>query len=301
MLQTGLNYSVSDYIVKATATSPEEKSKLESGGVLLGASYRKLFAPDFLGPFVFNTGYDFNTGFSKLTTDNTGGMEAGNGWYYLNRIDLSLNSSGWKQENVSLAYSFSSKRDHSPLENNMWQHLYRLNLTTRRVTNTIVRASANYSVQENTSGQVPSAYTAIQTGTVQQRRTFTYNLDADHRLSQYINLSAGASRGQSTSSTIYTLANISSVSAYTSSDEQLYGAATLSYPISRSLSFRAEAREEYQSSQTTESRRHRVNMNLDWQLRQISISLEYRFLEDMPDNGQRSQQQYYFARLSRPF
>jgi hypothetical protein len=297
-IQGGLDYSLSDYARKPNLTDPGEKTSLETGGLLTGVLYRKKYTPAFMGPFSFDTGYDFNTGFSNLTSE-TGGPE-GSGWYYTNNVSLGINSTGWGKENLNFTYSYNNRRDGSPLQNDMWQHSYRFLVTTRRISNTKIHGSASYISQEYRSeaGSIFLTTSLAQQSINQQRRSLTYDLTAEHYVSASLSLAAGAVRGQSTS-TVFTLSTLPSKTV--SEDLYYYGAANFTYLLTRNLFYRAQLREEYRTSLSTDTQSHQMNMFLDYRIRQIFVNVEYRLRVDAPENTTRSTQQYYYVKLSRPF
>ena len=302
-VQGGADYGLSDYFLKPTTTDPVgEKTTLESGGPLAGVMFKKNYAPYFLGPLSFDSAYDLTSGFSKLTS-GTGGTE-GSGFYYTNNVSLGFSTTGRGKENISLGYNFNNRRDSSPVHNNMWQHNYRFFISTQRVPKTVIRGSANYISLEyrndaaNISRMAPIVVSQQTANVNQKRRSLIYDLAAEHTVSSYLSLTAGASRGQSTS-TSYTLSTLTSL---TSSEDSLsYGAVNFTYPITRLLIYRVQLREEYRSTQTTDTQSHQVNMFLDYRIRQIFVTAEYRWWQDVPDSGSRNEQQYYYVKLSRPF
>ncbi len=296
-IRGGLNYGVTDFI---SAAVPPDKSKLETGGLLAGASYLRTYKPDFLGPFSFTTNYDFNTGFSKLTSE-TSPSTNGNGTYYSNSVNLGLASYGWKQDNLTFDYYFYSKRDHAPTGNDSTQQNLRAGASTIRIPRTTLRGTATYQVQDTQAGA--SNFQAIPQNNNQQHRSYTYDVKADYRVTAYLNLNAGAARLQTSSTTqIFTLAALapdtSSVSGY---DEVYYMELLFNYPITRNLLYRANARDEYHRSTKTDSENYQLGMNLDYRIRQIYLNLEYRFRQDIYQLSPRSIQQYYYAKISRPF
>lgn len=293
----GVDYSVSEFLRKASLSLPEEKSRLETGGVLTGVSYNKLYTPQFLGPFGFNTSYDFTTGFAKLSNQNTV-QEDGTGWYYSNSAGLGFRSVGWKEETASIGYLYSNKRDYSPINNDTEQHGYNLSVSTNRIPRTTVNAAGNYSVQKS---RVDTGGVFLTQGdsTKLQYRTVTYNINAVHSVTSYFRLTAGATRGNSTSLTTYTLSTLPSMIA--TEEERYYAGANFIYSFTRNVQFRASFNEEYRTVGAVDTTSHQANLNVDYRIRAIFISLEYRLRQDVPDNSLRTTQQYYFAKLTRPF
>lgn len=298
-LQGGIDYSGSEYLRESTGPSdPGEDSTLQEGGGTAGVLYREKFAPAFFIPVVFDAGYDISVGISDFATE-TAGADAGSGWYYGNAISLSLGSDSLEKEQMNIGYSYSNKRDHSPVNNDLWRHTLRASFSSQRISNTMLRGSTSYTSQEDTS-EGGSLVAIQQPGTNQQRRTFTYDVSAEHRLSPAVSLSAGANRGDS-KTTLYTLSNLTLPSITISEDEVIYGSVFFNYPITRMLLYRANVREEVRSSTSGDTRSHQINMNLDYRIRSIFMGLEYRWRQDIPDVGVKTEQQYFFAKLSRPF
>ncbi len=289
-LRSSINYSVAEY------KSSTDESTLKSGGAEAGILYAKKYKPDFMGPFVLNTSYDFGYGFSDYSS-KTSGIE-GSGNYYSNNFFAGLNSEGWKQENLSLSYNFNSRRDDSVINNDTKQNAILLSANTSRIPKTNIRATANYSTYETQQVIDMSAFYAAQ-GINQSRRSLTYSFDANHALSYYINLNIGATRGQIKNN--YTLSTLQPENKDKIEDTMYYGSANLTYPITRLLVYRAVYREEYRNTDSIDSRNRQVNMNLDYRIRQIFVNFEYRWRQDIPENTLRTTQQYYFVKLTRPF
>ena len=302
-VQGGVEYSLTDYtrepeLPPGPGTDPGEISTLQTGGVTAGLLYKDKFSPRFFAPFVLDAGYDISAGSSSLSTE-TAGLSEGNGWYYSNTVNAGFSSDGWEKESLNLTYMFSTKRDHSPVNNDLWRHYYRAFFSSRRIPDTSVRGSASYTSQEDTS-EARNYIIATEPGTNQQRRTVMYDVNADHTLSAYSTISAGASRGQTTS-TYYSLSGLLPSSASLTDDKLVYGALYFTYPLTRMLLYRAQVREEMRNTTTEDIRSHQVNMNLDYRIRSIFVSFEYRWRQDIPEIGNKTEQQYFFAKISRPF
>lgn len=294
-------YTKSEYAREPNPSigDPGEKSSLDTAGLSAGASYRRKNVSSFIGPFNFDAGYDFAFGYSDLSIE--GDPASGSGTYYENRVNMGVGP-GWEKDTLSLNYSYDSKRDRSPMNNDLSQQSYRLSVSTKRIPRTYIRGSANYTVQDNRSDAGTIFTTAptfgSQVGVNQQRRSLLYEVTADYEASAYLTFMAGASKGHSASST-YTLSNLQTV--VTADDELYYAMANFTYPLSRLLVYRAQFREEYRTNLSAETQSHLVNMYLDYRIRSIFLNLEYRWRKDIPNVGQRTMQQYFFAKLSRPF
>lgn len=303
-VEGGADYYYSEYSAEAaitpTGTSPETKSSLTSGGLLTGLLYNYTYKPAFLGPFAFNTGYEFQFGLSKYT-DNIGGPE-GKGLYNSNNVTLGFTSSGWRNESLGLTYNYYSRNDNSPAENDSWLHSYRFNVGTRRIPRTNLYGYVSYISQSNRSAantllNPVGTFVGAQNQS-QDNRSFIYSASLDYLISSYFSFTATASRDRSRSQ-YYTLSTLSSTAAFL---ENLYTATlNFAYPLTRSLIYRAAWYEEYRDSASVDRFTHEARMFLDYRLRQVFISLEYRWREVDPDVGQSIIQQYYYAKLSRPF
>jgi hypothetical protein len=303
-LEGGLTYRVADYIQFATALVPEAESSLNSGGIVAGAAYAKTYTPAFLGPFSFTTNYDFTEGRSSYSTTAAASEDGGRGSYYKNTVALGLASTGWVKEQVGLSYRYNSRRDRSPLDYDLREDSLSLTLSTRRIPKVGIQGVASYNVTDtrNAAGSsflnTPVSTSGVDSGVTQERRYFNYNATIDYYLAQYLTLAAGATRGQSVTDT-FTLATLPS--PVRSDDFNAFGTAVFNYSITRNLSYRMDYREEYRSTIQTDTRSHQAGAYINYRLRQILVGLEYRIRQDIPENNLRTQQQYYYARLSRPF
>ena len=290
-LHGGLDYTLSDY------TSTTEDQTYINGGLNGGLRYAKKYAPAFLGPFVIETGYELGAGFTDLS-DKLDPSKDGRGRFYTNSVNLGLRSEAWRKDNLVLSYGFNNKRDHSPVANNYWQHAYRLVLDTRRLPRTLIRGTVSYTSLDNKYEEGGIFQPLPDRNLNEKRRSSLYDLTVDHIVSSYIGLTAGASRGQD-SSTAYTLSTLPTTAV--SEDDLYYVMANISYPISRRLRYRAQLREELRITEAADTQNHQVNMFLDYRIRRIFVKFEYRWRQDIPENTGRSEQSYYYAKLSRPF
>jgi hypothetical protein len=297
----GGNYGSFNFTQKATARS-DIKTSQESGGAQGGVSYAKAYTPSFLGPFTLQTRYGLSYGFNKYSSSEAS-QPHGSGSYYENQAALGLNSQGWQQENLSLNYNYSSKRDQSPVHNDTEQQSLGLNFMSRRVTKTVIRANATYFEQKSNSlvllNSIPNQATFLRS------RSFVYNLGADYTATDNVMLSTGATRAETNTSAYSSSLATQAPPGLTSTNEVLYGSANLTYPISRHMQYRANVRDEYTKTENSQSKVHKesyiLDMFLDYRIRQVLIALEARWREDMPSNAQKSQQQYFFVRLTRSF
>ena len=294
----GLDWTLTERAVAATATTPEQSSKVETGGLTAGVSYVRIYTPQFLGPFGFKTGYDFMTGFSKVS-GQTPGQPEGSGRYYGNNLTLGLMSIGWKDEAATLDYTFSNRRDDSPANNDFVQQSYRLSLSTKRLPRTSIVAQGSYVVSDYTTGYAYQLFAGIEGSNV-KNRTLNYSINAVHAATYYLNLTAGASRGNSSSVNTYTLSTLQP-STYLYEDTSIYAAANINYNITRNMQYTAELREEMRSTKITDSEVHLIYMNLLYRFRSVFISIEYKWRQEAPDNDLRTTQSQYMAKLSRPF
>ena len=296
----GINYRNQEYVQKATAVSADTKYKLETEGLQSGLAYGKAYRPDFLGPFTLRTNYAFNVGYSRYSSDND--AATGGGGYYTNTAGLGISSTGWQKEVLTLDYAYSNKRDLSPLKNMTESQSVRLNFLTRRITRTTIRALASYLEQKNSS-----AITSVllsNTAQGQRNRTLTYDLSADYSATDYITLSAGATRGEQRSNT-YTLATAYFNTVNSNTDDIVFGNASLNYPVTRNLMFRLTGREEKHhtitNSKTTNWKRDTAGVNIDYRIRQVFVNIESKWQMDTPNDGQKTEQTYSYIKISRPF
>ncbi len=292
-LRGNLNYSVADYFIKAT----EERQNLETGGAQTGVAYRKIHTPDFLGPFVMDTNYGFNTGYSKVTgqvSEDTGG-----GLYYENTAGLLFTSKGWTKDRLSAGYNISSKRDRSPLSNNARRENFRFDASTFRIPQTTVQANISYSSIENSSAANYSELIyGYQKNPIAERRDLTYQVTALYLVSPSLNIDVGASKQRTSDAA--SLSTLQPTNA--AMIEQLaYIGAHYVNAISRSLVYRADVRDEFRSTSGERIERRNVEMNLDYRIRQVLVNFKYRWNASMPDNGLTTYVQSYYVKLSRPF
>jgi hypothetical protein len=297
-LRGGLNYSLAEYIVKATAATLEEKQNLESGGAQTGVAYRKLYTPDFLGPFAMNTDYGFNTGYTKITSAQAT-EDVGNGLYYENTAAIGFTSIGWKKDSLFTGYNISSRRDRSPLTNNVRSQSFRLDASTFRIPQTTLRANATYTATESSASKSSIFLNNAQNNLSIGRRTLFYGVSALYLVSPSLSFDAGASQNRSSSSTptLSTLQPNSDAPV-----EQLaYIGAHYAYSINRNLMYRANARDEYRSSFRVRTETRNIDMGLDYRIRQVLVNFTYRWFELLPENSLNTYQQSYMMKLSRPF
>ncbi len=295
----GVDHTISDYVRHATLPAdPGESSKLETTGLTAGAYYvnKRL-----VKSFAFNLGYDFSSGISQFTSGT--GVTSGSGMYYANTVAVAMSSTDLEKERISIGYTFNNRRDASPIDNDTLQHAYLLSLETRRIPKTSVRGSAHYNSQvfASQAGTVFLTSPTLvdqSTRTNQQHRSFTYDLGIDHSVRPNVSLSAGASRSRATT---FTLATLVPTSAFDSEDTIVYAMANASYALTRLLIYRVQLREEFRSSTVTDTQSHIVNMYLDYRIRSVFVNFEYRWRQDAPDVGLKTEQQYFFAKVSRPF
>lgn len=295
-----VNYSQSELVTKATPSTAEFSTDLDSVAAGAGAQYRRVYNPDAFKAFSFDTGYSFQSGYNSYSSQ-TGGPE-GSGLFYGNTIGLGMSSRGWAKESLSFNYDFTNRRDYSPVNNDTARHSYRGSFLTRRIVRTTINISASYTSQESHVARMGDRFIVSTEQTIQQQRSLIYSIAADHALNRYVGLNAGASRGQTTQNASYTLATASPTSSTETEEILLYGGATLSYAITRNLNYKAAFREEYRDSNITRDTRSRhFDTGITWRIRQVFLNVDYRLREDMPADQLRTVQQLYFARISRPF
>lgn len=303
-VQAGVEYLQSEYVRQPNplvAGDTGEVNSAKSGGVRAGISNYMRFAPEFMGPFTVFTQYDLNTGFQDVSSE-TAGQPEGSGWYYANIVGLGFESTQWKKDSLSLTYNYSNRRDHSAAERDVASQAVRLALASYRIPRTTVQGSASYDALESTTKlKVPLVLPGAQLdNTSQQRRQLRYDLKLSHTIFPSLTVEEGATHGQATQKT-FTLATVTQPSASTSEETVLYINAAGAYPITRMLSAGASFREELRILADNDIRSHEARATLNYRLRSIFVTLEYRWRQEAPDNALRTTQQYVFAKLSRPF
>jgi hypothetical protein len=291
----GLNYSQAEHTVTAAA---EQKSTLNSGSLLGGVSYRDNDALFKLEHFSFMTSYNFTLGFSDLSSE-TGGP-AGSGYYYTNNAGLSFSSKGWQYESLAAGYTFMNKRDDSPMNNDMNQQNMNFNLATTRISNTRLSATSNYSSQIIKADA--GAEFLNQLNINQKNRQFVYDINATYAVTSYLAFQAGAGRSEQTSST-YTIAALGPAPGTTLVlSNLLYAQADFNYAFTRNLKYRANLRDEVRKAQHGgDLQTYQLNMDVDYRVRSIFVNLQYRWREESPEGSLKTQQQYMFAKVTRPF
>jgi hypothetical protein len=290
----------------ATATSLGSKATQDSVAVSTGVAYQKTQTPAMLNPFVLNTRYSFNIGYgdysSSSSTAQAGTVLSGTGFFIGNTAGVGLASTGWQTENLSMDYQYQNKRDFSPVHNDFDIQSLRLNFTSRRFEKTTLHAIVTYTDQRYKSNNISTDPLAPIQNNTQNSQSTLYDTGADYAASNYLTLSAGASRGDTKSNT-YTLSQLTPVqsSSMSALDDQIYGSANFSYPLTRYLTYMANARDEYHHSRNTNLRVQDVDMKLNYRIRMLLFSLDAHVREEDPSGSPRVEQQYYFAQVTRPF
>ena len=306
-LRGGLNYSLAEFITKATVTTtsatPEVKQNMESGGAQTGVAYRKLYSPDFLGPFTVNTDYGFNTGYTKITSTNTstlagGSGDTGNGLYYENAAALGFTSTGWKKDSLFAGYNISSRRDKSPLSNNVRSQSFKLDVSTFRVPQTTVRANVSYTAAESSASHYNVFLNSAQNNSSISNRALFYGVNALYSATPSLTLDAGASQGRSSRATP-TLSNLPTTDAPV--EQMAYLGANYVNAITRNVMYRTNVRDEWRRSLWVTTETRSIAMGIDYRIRQILVNLTCRWNETLPENGLNTYQQSYMVKLSRPF
>jgi len=295
----GLTYGAVDYSPKQNVVNQSSYTQ-QNAGLLAAAAYNGIYRPEFLDPFTVNANYEFNLGYSSVTAQKLAANQ-GSGLYYSNTVGAGIISTGWKTETLGADARYTSRRDHSAAGYDVMQQSYSLNANTTRITKTNVRFQLNYNLQTS-STNVTNVFLQ-QSNSLQQRRSLIYHLDANYTATQDWTLGAGVSKDHTTSnvSTLSTLTPSTGTAAYLQT--LFYGAVTYQHMITRSVQFRGDIREEYRIDDftNTDTRSHRINMNLDYRIRMILVSLEYHWQEDVPNNALRTTQETFIAKISRPF
>ncbi|MEK6742625.1 MAG: hypothetical protein AABZ15_03395 [Nitrospirota bacterium] len=295
-LYGGVDYGQSEFVRKATATTQAEKAREETGSLTVGALYSKLYTPEFLGPFGFRTSYGLSSGTTKYSGQLAGGRPEGTGRYYENNVTLGLASIGWKEETASLDYTYRNRRDDGPSENNVLSQRYSVFLSSKRVPRTYISLSGYYQTLEMTSFN--SVFYAFSSNT-NQTRTLNYTATVSHAATAELTLLAGAARGNTTSHITYSLSTLPSTAI--TQDDLYYAAANYAIMLTRSLSVRAEVREEYRRTFQYEIVTHSAHLGLEYRIRSIFMNLDYHWKQDAAEDNLRTTSQYYMAKLSRPF
>jgi len=301
-LRGGLNYAIAEYFAKAraatltSAATPESKQNLESGGAQTGVAYRKLYTPDFLGPFAMNTDYSFNTGYTKITSSQAN-EEVGSGLYYENSAAIGFTSIEWKKDSLFAGYNISSRRDRSPLSNNIRHQSFRLDASTYRIPQATVRANVSYTVTESSVSGANSVF--VNSKLNNSGRSLFYQISALYAVSPSLSVDAGASQGYSSNSapTLSTLQPNMTAPV----EQMAYIGAHYVNAITRNLMYRANVRDEYRSSFRVKTETRNVDMGLDYRIRQVLVNFTYRWTEMLPENGLNTYLQSYMVKLSRPF
>ncbi|MHB8843536.1 MAG: hypothetical protein ACYC7L_02205 [Nitrospirota bacterium] len=293
-----MEYTESEYVRQATGTVPYDSSSLKSGGLGAGATYKKVYSPAFLDPFVFDTNYDFSTGYTETSTFTEGDL--GSGIYYQNAVKLGLVSSGWKYETVSVDASYTSRRDHSPMNNNNMFQSYRFSANTQRVPRTAISAAVSYRIQESSASPFAGVFSPTAQGLNQNTRALDYSANIDHSLNQSVKLSAGATQTRATSNSGYTLSTLTTI--YDTKVVQLYAQALFNYAFTRDLRFSASLREEQRMADyAADTTSYQATMGINHRIRALILSAEWRWREDVTDNSPRIFQQSLMLKVSRSF
>ena len=301
-LRGGLNYSLAEYITSATGTTAatsEQKQNMESGGAQTGVAYRKLYTPDFLGPFAMNTDYGFNMGYTTITSAQTSTSGDTNGLYYENAAGVGFTSKGWIKDSLFAGYNISSRRDRSPLNNNVRSQSFKLEASTFRIPQASLRANVSYIATESSVSQYIVFLNNAQNNSSIGSRALLYGVSALYSASPSLNIDAGASQGRTSNS----IPSLSTLQPNTAAQvEQLaYIGAHYVNVITRNLVYRANARDEWRLSSRIKTETRNIDMGLDCRIRQVLVNFTYRWNELMPENGFTTYQQSYMVMLSRPF
>ena len=300
----GVNYRLAESTDTATPTMPERTMTVSDGGLSGGVSYVKLYTPAFLGPFGINTGYALRTGFANLST-NDPTVSSGSGLYYGNSLNAGIRSIAWRDDTAAFEYAFSNRRDGSPVGNDYRDQSFSLSLMTRRVPRTTLSAAASYRVHESSTNALVGPLIQQQNA-ASQGRSVNYNLVATYVPTEYVLLTAGTNRGESTTNSTYqTLANLPpATSTLRSGLTLVYAIANFNYRFTRNLAYYAQAREDYTYNSSTDANRirgHELRMGASYRYHMIFLYWDSQWRIKDPDIGQRSQQTYHLLRLSRPF
>lgn len=301
MITTKVDYTELDYVGAATVVSPETNNNVKSGALGVGAQYLKEYRPEALDPFIVRLGYDFESGFHDVVDQVNN--QTGRGRFYQNSANLAVQSTGWRYESLQFDFNVFSKRDHSLLGNNTFAQTYRLSLSTSRIRDSRFNANASYSLSDTSGGVAPGPFLTPVSGSTYDTRTLQYGINFDRTLSSYLTLMVGANQSKTDSETNYSLATISPSTRPSVESQRLFVTLNGTYPISRVMRVRASASDEWQQTRPggLATTSYVGTAGLDWQLRQIQVSADYRWRMDIPENSSRVEQEYLYLRASRPF
>jgi hypothetical protein len=298
-------YRQYEYAFAGTTTQAPGTASISSTSLAVGAQYQQVFSPEQLDPFSLLTGYRFFLGYSDVadSSSSSTAMTPGSGFYYTNALDLGLHSTRWKHESLNFDYSYYSLRDNSLMNADQLTQTSRATFVTNRVPNTGISANMYYITQETDNGQrFPAVISTTSANLQTNTRSMGYGAAVDHRVNSFLNVNAGASQGQSTTSTVYTLATVTSI--YETRERMLYAGANLSYGLAQNLTGRASFREERRTviagpylSKITDL----LNFGLDYRLRMLFFTFDYRLQEDRIKGLPRYQQQMVYFKVVRPF
>ncbi len=300
-LQSSANFLQTAYRREATATTPADKSEVNRGDLSAGIRFYKEFKPEIIDPFILHMSYDLATGYGDVNSVSSG--QVGSGIYYQNTASFGAQSSGWKFENVAFRCSYVDRRDHSPLHMNMMTQSYEVSAATTRIRNARMNVSAQFTSSESSVGQSPYPVVAQVSSSSIQSRDLTYRAAVDYAFNANISLTSGANRSEVTTNSTYSLATLPVLGTPEQISERFYATLAGNYSLSRTTRLRITGGEEYVSNKPSgaQTTSYVGTFGLLWRIRQIDMSLEYRWREDIPQNGLRSIQDYLFVRASRPF
>jgi hypothetical protein len=137
--------------------------------------------------------------------------------------------------------------------------------------------------------------------TSQTGRSLSYTISADHTLTSFLSLNAGASRAKTNSSTTFTLSNMPG--DYDKIEERRYAGASFRYELSRNFTCRAAGRAEKRSTEPNvqEYTTYSASAGFDYHVRRLVLSSDYRFREETSTSQLRIREEVLYLKLSRPF
>lgn len=302
ILNVSLRYSDATYTRKETALLPKAESNVKTGTLSSGVNYVAEYKPEFMDPFAIRVNYTFDSGFSDVH-DAINNVQT-SGWFYQNTAGLGLFSVGWQYESLNLSSAYTVRRDHSGYGSNTETQSYSLNVQSSRVPRTRIYANASYTLAETTSGNVPNPTQPLVFGTSSESRTLQYTAGLDYAIAAHLNFIAGASQVNTRDTTLnYTLATLAMPGAPEVTQERYYAMLNSNFALTRTITCKLSLEDEWQKTKPIgrEMQSYIVNAGLDWRIRKIYLNLDYRWRRDMPAGSVDVQQQYFFARISRPF
>ena len=168
------------------------------------------------------------------------------------------------------------------------------------MTNTRLNVISTYSVLDS-KADAGTEFLQSPVGINQESRQFTYDVNATYTATTFLSFQAGGGRSEQ-SAKDYTLSTLGPApGGQVQLSNVLYAEADFNYAFTRNMTYRAALRDEKRKSQGGVVQNYQVNMDLDYRFRSIFVNTQYRWRKDSPQGGLKSEQQYVFVKLTRPF